>query len=162
MGKATHAPTISRAGGWSRIVVDPRHAEKLHAREPGDLFGVPSGGPVREGRAPHAGHARRRGVGSRRSTNEAAEQRGASLGGGGGGKGANQGEHRPEPHAPGTARARRVPGFGRCAPCFDLTPSSEVRAVCGNAARTDPRGGRSAMAVPTATISSHLAPFVTA
>jgi hypothetical protein len=48
----------------------------------------------------------------------------------------------------------RVPGFGRCAPCFDLTPSSEVRAVCGNAARTDPRGGRSAMAVPTATLFS--------
>ena len=50
MGKATHASTESRAGEWSRVVVDPRHAEKLHAREPGDLFGVPSGGPVREGR----------------------------------------------------------------------------------------------------------------
>ena len=40
-GKATHTPTVARAGGWSRVVVDPRHAEKLHAREPGDLFGVP-------------------------------------------------------------------------------------------------------------------------
>ena len=48
-GKATHAPTVTRAGGWSRVVVDPRHAEKLHAREPGDLFGVPRWGPVREG-----------------------------------------------------------------------------------------------------------------
>jgi hypothetical protein len=57
----------------------------------------------------------------------------------------------PSLDAPGTERARCVPGFGGCAPCFDLTPSSEVRAVCGNAARTDPRGGRSAMAVPTAT-----------
>src|SRR5208282_4241277 len=135
-----------------RVVVDPRHAEKLHAREPGDLFGVPRWGPVREGPEPHAGRVRRRGVGSRRSTDEAAEQGGASLGGGGGGKGANQGEHRPEPHAPGTERVRRVPGFGGWAPGFDLTPSSEVRAVCGNAARTDPRGGRSAMAVPTATL----------
>ena len=47
----------------------------------------------------------------------------------------------------------RVPGFGECAPGFILTPTSEVRAVCGNAARTDPRGGRSAMVVPTATLS---------
>jgi len=48
-GKATHAPTIARVGKWSRVVVDPRHAEQLHAREPGDLFGVPRWGPVREG-----------------------------------------------------------------------------------------------------------------
>ena len=34
---------------------------------------------------------------------------------------------------------------------FASTPSSKVRAVCGNAARTDLCGGRSAMAVPTAT-----------
>ena len=40
---------------------------------------------------------------------------------------------------------RRVPGFGGSAPCFPLTPSSEVRAVCVSSARTDPRGGRSAM-----------------
>src|SRR5208283_309766 len=45
----------------------------------------------------------------------------------------------------------RVPGFGECAPCFILTPTSEVRAVCGNPARTDLCGGRSAMSVPTAT-----------
>ena len=91
VGKATHAPTRARAGGWSCVVVDPRHAEKLQAREPGDLFGVPiPSGPVREGRGPHAGRVRRRGVGSRRSTDEAAEQRGASLGGGGGGESANR------------------------------------------------------------------------
>ena len=40
----------------------------------------------------------------RPDTDEAAEQRGASLGGGGGGKGVNQGEHQPEPHGPGTVR----------------------------------------------------------
>ena|SRR5271167_1523848 len=45
----------------------------------------------------------------------------------------------------------RVPGLGGCAPCLILTPISEVRAVCVSSARTDPRGGRSAMAVPTAT-----------
>jgi hypothetical protein len=102
--KATRAPTGTRAGEWSRVVVDPRHAEKLHAREPGDLFGVPRWGPVPEGRAPHAGHVRRRELGSRRSTDEAAEPRGSSLGGGGGGKGASQGERRSASHAPDTVR----------------------------------------------------------
>ena len=49
-GKATHALALSRVGGWSRVVGDPWHAEKLHAREPGDLCGFPSeSGPVREG-----------------------------------------------------------------------------------------------------------------
>jgi len=48
----------------------------------------------------------------------------------------------------------RVPEFGECAPCFILTPSSEVRAVCGNSARTDLCGGRPVMTVPTATPSS--------
>ena len=50
---------------------------------------------------------------------------------------------------------RRVPGFGGSAPCFPLTPSSEVGAVCGNPARTDLCGGRAAMSVPTATHFSH-------
>jgi len=50
VGKATQSSTLARAGEWSRVVVDPRHAEQLQAREPGDLFGVPFGGPVREGR----------------------------------------------------------------------------------------------------------------
>ena len=47
----------------------------------------------------------------------------------------------------------RVPGVTRRARSgkFASTPSSKVRAVCGNAARTDLCGGRSAMAVPTAT-----------
>ena len=51
MGKATHAPTPARAGEWSRVVVDPRHAEQLHAREPGDLGDVRRnrGGPAGEG-----------------------------------------------------------------------------------------------------------------
>ena len=42
-------------------------------------------------------------------------------------------------------------GFSGGAPRFNLTPTSEVRAVCGNAARTDLRGGRSVAAVHTAT-----------
>jgi len=76
-------------------------------------------GPVGEGRAPHAGRVRWRGVGLRRSTDEAAEQRGASLGGGGGGKGASQGELCLISHASDTERETRVPGMRRGAPRFD-------------------------------------------
>ena len=50
-------------------------------------------GPRR--RKPHGGHVRSGGVGPRNSTDEAAEQRGATLGGGGGGKG---GGPRRTPH----------------------------------------------------------------
>ena len=42
---------------------DPRHVEKLHVREPGDLFDVHRWGPVREGPEPPAGRVRRRGGG---------------------------------------------------------------------------------------------------
>ena len=45
----------------------------------------------------------------------------------------------------------RVPGIVRCAVRCVYRYSSEVGAVCGSSARTDLRGGRSAMAVPTAT-----------
>ena len=30
----------SRVGLWPGVVVDPKHVEKQHAREPGDLRGV--------------------------------------------------------------------------------------------------------------------------
>src|SRR5215475_10107221 len=35
--KATWSGAIARAPDQSRVVVDPRHVQKLHAREPGDL-----------------------------------------------------------------------------------------------------------------------------
>src|SRR3984885_12095363 len=48
--KATLAGATSRAVAGSRVVVDPAHAEKLHAREPGDLRCARcSNWPVREG-----------------------------------------------------------------------------------------------------------------
>ena len=59
-------------------------------------------GPRR--RKPHGGYERSEGVGPRNSTDEAAEQRGATFGGGGGGKGVAQGEHRPIRHVPDTER----------------------------------------------------------
>ena len=62
-------------------------------------------------------------------------------------------EHTSQNHTPPAQYGNwRVPGFGGRAPCFILTPSSEVGAVCGNAARTDLCGGRPAMTVPTATL----------
>src|SRR5450759_4219056 len=51
--------------------------------------GRPPGRPRR--RKPHGGYERSGGVGPRNSTDEAAEQRGATFGGGGGGKGVAQG-----------------------------------------------------------------------
>jgi hypothetical protein len=74
--------------------------------------------------------------------------------GGWGGKGADQGEHGSGPHAPDTEREQlRIPGAGRCASSSIMLRrhASEVGAVCGSSARTDLCGGRSAMAVPTAT-----------
>ena len=63
----------------------------------------------------NAGHARSGGVGPRRITDEPAEQRGATFGGGWGGKGADQGEHRSVQHEPDTERETSVPGIARCA-----------------------------------------------
>src|ERR1700738_4217013 len=51
----------------------------------------------------------------RPDTCEAAEQRGATFGGGCGGKGTDEGEHRSATHAPDTEREAQVPGTGRCA-----------------------------------------------
>src|SRR5690348_12882905 len=78
--------------------------------------------------------------------------------GGWGGKGADQGEHRSISHAPDSERETHVPGTARCAassipilmpalPLFILG-KSRIR----KRARTDLRGGRSAMVVPTATV----------
>jgi hypothetical protein len=51
------------ASGWSScVVLEPAHAEKQHAREPGDLLCVLVEGsrPVREGHKPNGGRARGR------------------------------------------------------------------------------------------------------
>ena len=56
--KATRPEALARACGQSCVVIDPRHAQKHHAREPGDLQGVsaPTGSrPVREGDSRTAG-----------------------------------------------------------------------------------------------------------
>ena len=72
-GKATRPVARTRAAGRPCVVVDPGHAEKLHAREPGDL-GIDwpradqSGGRRQK---PNGPHARCRGVGPRCSTDEA-------------------------------------------------------------------------------------------
>src|SRR6266567_5173114 len=93
------------------------HAEKQHAREPGDLSYVlfERTRPVRKGHKPNSGHARTREVGLCRSTSEPVEQRSASFRGGWGGKGPDQGEHRSITQAPDTERERLVPGIARCA-----------------------------------------------
>ena len=60
------------------------------------------------------------------------------------------GEHRSITHAPDTERETHVPGMARCAarsPLF-IHRKSRMR----KRARTDLRGGRSAMVVPTATV----------
>ncbi len=138
------------------VVIDPAHAEKLHAREPGDLrTACPHGRPAREGCEPHVWRVRGGGVGLRCSTDEPAEQRRASGrrpdGGGWGGKDAGQGEHRPGPHAFDTVREKsRIPGTGRCASSSQgkeegtihraVTPS-DARAAPGKLLRSE-TGGR--------------------
>src|SRR5215467_5262500 len=123
-------PTPLRSGGrqhgsrvkreWlvrSCVVVEPAHAEKQHAREPGDLLYVlvERSRPVRKGPKPNGGRERAGEVGLCRSTCEPAEQRRATFGGGGGGKGADRGEHRTVTHIPDTEREAHVTGAGRCA-----------------------------------------------
>ena len=108
----------SRVVRWPCVVKEPAHAEKQHAREPGDLQNIsdqPGTRPVREGEKLCGGRARSGGVGLRCSTDEPAEQRGAILYGGWGGKGADQGEHRAIQHEPDTERGTSVPGIERCA-----------------------------------------------
>jgi hypothetical protein len=52
-----------------------------------------------------------------------------------------------------------VPRIERCASRSTFRQSSKVGAVCGNAARTVLCGGRSAMVVPTASLTSWLTQF---
>src|SRR5712692_5245462 len=93
------------------------HAEKQHAREPGDLLYilVNRSRPVREGHKPKGGHERAGEVGLCRSTREPAEQRKATFRGDRGGKGTDSGEHRSITHAPDTEWETHVPGTARCA-----------------------------------------------
>jgi hypothetical protein len=72
-------PRETRAARRPCVVKEPPHAEKQHAREPGDLqaASVPSGPrPGREGETPHGGHARPGGVGLHRSVRRAAARSG--------------------------------------------------------------------------------------
>jgi hypothetical protein len=103
-----------------RAVTDPAHARKHLAREPGDPapFCGPPGGVCcrahREARA-YDDEPRAREVGSRRSTEEAAEQGcgGSSCGGGGGGgKAASQGKCCCGAHVPAIEPGLR---HGKCA-----------------------------------------------
>src|SRR5580693_3952954 len=93
------------------------HAEKQHAREPGDLLHVlvKRSRPVREGHKPSGGRARAGEVGLCRNTSEPAEQRRATFCGGWEGKGTDSGEHRSITHAPDTEWETHVPGIARCA-----------------------------------------------
>ena len=112
----------------SRVVVDPRHAEKLHAREPGDLSLAVRSKGSRAGKGKsrtsdvNGGEESDRVVVPMKSFEQSSGATGRG-GGEGGGKDANQGEHPSAPHAPGTVRTRRVPGLDGCAlsRCFDAT-----------------------------------------
>jgi hypothetical protein len=67
----------SRALDQPRVVADPTHVQKLHAREPGDLGDVCTGTPRQTAgkrRLPHGPDARLRGVGQRNSTDESFKQ----------------------------------------------------------------------------------------
>ena len=108
--------------------------------------------PVREGHKPNGGRERTGEVGLRRSTGEPVEQGRATFRGGRGGKGADEGEHRSIAHVPDTERETHVPGIARCAASSPLLIHRKSR--MRKRARTDLRGGRSAMVVPTATTTS--------
>ena len=63
----------------------------------------------------------------------------------------NTGQDRTFPAQYGQGVSQELTGVRQIANSFRVDVISEVGAVCGSAARTDLRGGRSAMAVPTAT-----------
>jgi len=111
------AAALTRVVARSCVVLEPAHAEKQYAREPGDLLDVlaRTARPVREGHKPKCGRERSGEVGLGRSTAEPAEQRRATFGGGRGGKGADRGEHRSITHASDAERNTHVPGVERCA-----------------------------------------------
>src|SRR5205814_8534247 len=90
----------------------------------------------------------------------AGEQGGAIRCGVGGAKGWGQGECGPAKHVPDTEPDKRATGVGpHTANCTSAVcgHSPKVGAVCGKAARTDLCGGRSAMSVPTATVTLRVA-----
>ena len=98
---------IREPSGKRRGVTDPEHVWKLLAREPGDLGdSLVRGDAGRPEKAvgPHVRHARLRGVGRSRSTDEAGEQS-WPLGDGGvrRGKEIDQGKRLSVGHAPDTA-----------------------------------------------------------
>ena len=134
----------------------PRGMRKLSAAS-SEFMGRWSGGNARKGdsRTPDmpAVEGSDRAVVPMKLPNNKMQHEGLRLGGGGGGKSADQGERCGTLHEPDTERGSPCPrGSAACAKwMYASTPSSKVRAVCGNAARTDLCGGRSAIAVPTAT-----------
>src|SRR6266404_5009044 len=139
----------------SCVVLEPAHAEKQHAREPGDLLHVLVNRPrpVREGHKPHGGHERTGEVGLCRSTREPAEQRRAAClrrrpGREGHRLRRTSFNHTCVRHRAGSACPRdcTVCGQQHVSPPF-IHSKSRMR----KRARTDLRGGRSAMVVPTAT-----------
>src|SRR6478672_10038061 len=104
------AAALARVAARSCVVLEPAHAEKQHAREPGDLLDVlaSTARPVREGHKPKCGRERSGEVGLCRSTVEPVEQGRATFHGGRGGKGADRGEHRSITHVPDAERETHV------------------------------------------------------
>jgi len=122
---------ITRASSRSCVVLEPAHAEKQHAREPGDLWSASARKgtrPVCEGAKPQGRRARSGGVGPHHTIDEPDEQRRAIFSGAWGEKGAGQGEHRSTQHQPDTERGTSVPGIERCA---RSSKEKEARTVHG-------------------------------
>src|SRR5215468_4225344 len=115
--KATRQPRQCEWIDRSCVVEEPAHAEKQHAREPGDLLDalVERRRAVREGHKPNGGHERSGEVGLCRSTREPAEQRGVTLGGGWGGKGQTEENIVQSYMCPTQSGETHVPGIARCA-----------------------------------------------
>src|SRR6516225_4992847 len=138
--RADHAQK-DRVGTWET----PRSARAVPL-----LVRIGKGKPI-------ADDERTREVGPSSSSCEAGEQGGAIRRGAGGAKGWDQGECKPATLGPDAEPGNRVTGAGahtsnrKAAICRH---SPEVGAVCGKAARTDLCGGRGAISVPTATVTS--------
>src|ERR1700674_4575250 len=94
------AAALARAVARSCVVLEPAHAEKQHAREPGDLLDVlaRTARPVRDGHKPKCGREVSGEVALCHSTVEPAEQGRATFRGGRVAKGADCGEHRSIAH----------------------------------------------------------------
>src|SRR5262245_43998999 len=98
--------------------------------------------------------SRAREVGLRHSSCEAGEQGGANRCGAGGAKGGGQGECVPAKHVPGTGPGKRVTGAGAhtAGRSSGLALRTRGKSRMHQRARTDLRGGRGVIPVPTATI----------